>query len=115
MLYMMIVKTSRKAEKNPPQVHLNQYMDDYNDALEFAQVRIMAKGLYPDSEGYKVQFLEPDQPPRLTKGPFLEDQNQVAGFFIIEVNSEEEALNWLLNAPDPQGFGEGEIELRRIR
>jgi hypothetical protein len=75
----------------------------------------MAKGLYPDTEGVKIQFLNPSQSPIVTYGPFLHDQNQVAGFFIIDVKNKEEALQWLFNAPDPQGFGEGEIELRQIR
>lgn len=115
MQFMMIIKTSRKAESNPPQPHLIEQMDRYNDLLEAANVRVMAKGLYPDSEGVKIQFLNPLQSPIVTYGPFSHDQNQVAGFFIIDVENKDEALQWLFKAPDPQGFGEGEIELRQIR
>jgi hypothetical protein len=115
MQFMMLVKTSRKAENNPPQTYLIKLMNDDNDQLEEAGVHDMSKGLYPNSEAVKIQFIDQYNPPLVTYGPFLEDQNQVAGFNLIDVKTKEEALEWLLKAPDPQGFGEGEIELSQVR
>ena len=51
----------------------------------------------------------------VTYGPFPNTSERVAGFFIIDVKSKEEARDWLLKAPDPQGHDEGQIELRQIR
>ena len=115
MLFMLLIKTSRLAEKNPPRIDLRKKMDDYNDALDAAGVKVMAKGLYPDSEAYKLTFPIDGEPGLLLQGPFKKDVNQLAGFFLLELPSIEVALEWLKKAPDPQGYGEGEIELRQIR
>jgi hypothetical protein len=115
MLFMLLIKTSRLAEKNPPRMDLRKKMDAYNDALDAAGVKVMAKGLYPDSQGYKLTFPRDGEAGVLFHGPFLEDRNQLAGFFILELPSIDVALDWLHKVPDPQGFGEGEIELRQIR
>ncbi len=115
MLFMLLIKTSRLAEKNPPRLDLREKMDTYNDALETAGVKVMAKGLYPDSQSFKVIFKKEGEEPEFMQGPFLNDRNQIAGFFILELPSMATALEWLKKAPDPQGFGEGEIELRHIR
>jgi hypothetical protein len=115
MLFMLIIKSSRLAEKNPPRMDLREKMDVYNDALDAAGVKVMAKGLYPDAQGYKLLFNKDGKEPELIRGPFLKDNNQIAGFFILELPSMTSALEWLKKAPDPQGFGEGEIELRQIR
>ena len=116
MLFMMIVKASRKAElaktTNPV---LREQMDIYNDQLESAGVRVMAKGLYPDSEGVRISFPIEGKAPVITYGPFPNTHEQIAGFFIIDVPNKEKAIEWLLKAPDPQGHGEGQIELRQIR
>jgi hypothetical protein len=115
MFFMLLIKTSRQAEKNPPRIDLRAKMDVYNDALDQAGVKIMAKGLYPDAEGYKLTFPKDGEPGILSQGPFLNVRDQVAGFFILDLPSIDEAISWLKKAPDPQGFGEGELELRQIR
>lgn len=115
MLFMLLIKTSRIAEKNPPRMDLREKMDTYNEALDAAGVKVMAKGLYPDAQAYKLIFKKDGNEPELIQGPFLEDHNQLAGFFILELPSLDVALAWLKKAPDPQGYGEGEIELRQIR
>lgn len=115
MLFMMIVKASKKAEAaKKPNLKLQKQMDDYNEALLKAGIRVMAKGLHPDKEGMRLSFLTPGKPPRLTHGPFKNTHELIAGFFIIEVASKQEAVDWFLKVPDPQGFGEGQVELREI-
>jgi hypothetical protein len=115
MLFMMIVKASHNSENaNLPDSKLMSLMNDYNVELNKAGVRIMAKGLYPSSEGVRVYFTK-ENTKKIEFGPFKQTNELVAGFFLIEVNSKEEAIEWLKKAPDPQGYGEGQIELRQVR
>jgi hypothetical protein len=115
MLFMMIVKASKNSEGlNLPNKELMKAMDDYNDELIQAGVRVMAKGLHPSSNGLRISFLNPGQKPVIEVGPFSNINELVAGFFIIDVKSKEEAIYWAMKAPDPQGYGEGQIELRQV-
>ena len=115
MLFMMIVKASKNSEsKNLPNKALMKKMDDYNDALIEAGVRVMAKGLHPTSSAVRLIYSNQAEKPIVEYGPFTPVNEQVAGFFIIECTSMEKALEWALKAPDPQGNGEGQIELRQI-
>jgi hypothetical protein len=114
MLFMMIVKASKNSEgANLPNRELMLKMDFYNDELTKAGVRVMAKGLHPSSEGVRVYFAK-DNTKRLDFGPFNNTNELVAGFFLIEVKTKQEAIEWLKKAPDPQGNGEGQIELRQV-
>lgn len=115
MLFMMIVKASKNSEgANLPNLELMEKMDKYNDELSEAGVRVMAKGLHPTSDGMRFTFEKLGEDPVITYRPFLEPNEQIAGFFLIDVNSREEAIKWAKKAPDPQGFGEGQIELRQV-
>ena len=115
MLFMLLVKSSRNAEgKRLPNPHLMKLMDDYNDALEAAGVRVMAKGLHPSSEGIRYVFTKEGQPAEKQQGPFLPVQDVIAGFFLFNVKTKEEAFYWAERAPDPQGNGEGAYELREV-
>lgn len=115
MLFMMIVKASKNSEgANLPNLALRQAMDEYNDALIEAGVRVMAKGLHPSSNGMRMSFVKPGEKPVVTEGPFPNTNELIAGFFLIEVKTKEEAIYWAMKAPDPQGDGEGQIELRQV-
>ena len=114
MLYMILIKASQNAEdKMMPNPELMRQMDEYNDELEEAGVRVMAKGLHPSKEGLRIHFSESGEK-TVEEGPFLPVKDVIAGFFLIEVSSKEEALHWFHKVPDPQGFGEGSIELREV-
>ncbi|MBU1093928.1 MAG: YciI family protein [Firmicutes bacterium] len=115
MLFMMIVKASKNSEgTNLPNLALRQAMDEYNDALIEGGVRVMAKGLHPSSNGMRMSFVKPGEKPVVTAGPFPNTNELIAGFFLIEVKTKEEAIYWAMKAPDPQGDGEGQIELRQV-
>lgn len=115
MLFMLMVKASKNSESgNLPHVQLMEAMKKYNEELVSAGVRIMAKGLHPSSEGLRINFPVEGEAGIVTSGPFENTSEVVAGFIIIEVNSKEEAIQWALKMPDPQGYGEGQIELRQI-
>ena len=115
MLFMLIVKASNNSEKgNLPSSELMEAMDKYNEELLQAGVRVMAKGLHPSSNGLRISFPVPGEKPVVTDGPFTETNELVAGFILIEVESKEEAIEWAMRMPDPQGHGEGQIELRQV-
>ena len=82
MLFMILIKSTLASEKGemPTKDSMNQ-MNMYNDALIGAGIKVMAKGLYPSSEGFRKSFTNPEI---LTNGPF---SDAISGFFIIEVNS----------------------------
>jgi len=115
MLFMLIVKASKNAEAgNLPSVELREAMSRYNEELIDAGVRVMAKGLHPSSNGMRISYPVPGEKPVVTEGPFSESSDVVAGFILIEVKSREEAIHWAMKMPDPQGYGEGQIELRQV-
>ncbi len=115
MLFMLIVKASKNSEAgNLPSPELMEAMDKYNEELAKAGVRVMAKGLHPSSNGIRISFPHPGKDAVVTEGPFTESQDIIAGFILIEVKSREEAIEWAMRMPDPQGFGEGQIELRQV-
>jgi len=115
MLFMLIVKASSNSEHaNRPKPDLEEAMDRYNDALIEAGVRVMAKGLHPSSEGIRLSYPQHNGTPVVTQGPFPDPQDIIAGFFLIDVKSKEEAIEWAMKLPDPQGEGEGQAELRQV-
>ena len=89
-------------------------MDKYNEKLVEVGVRVMAKGLHPSSNGMRISFPQPGEKPVVIEGPFIQSQELIAGFILIDVNSKEEAIQWAMRMPDPQGYGEGQIELRQV-
>ncbi|MFU7516530.1 YciI family protein [Clostridium sp. HCS.1] len=112
---MLIVKASKNSEAgNLPSSELIEAMNKYNDDLVKAGVRVMAKGLQPSSNGIRISYPKPGEKPVVTEGPFTETKDLIAGFILIDVNSREEAVEWAMNMPDPQGYGEGQIELRQV-
>lgn len=115
MLFMLMVKASFNSENGSrPNEKLNQLMREYNEKLVAAKVRVMAKGLHPTSEALRFHFVKENEAPIMSEGPFLPPNDQVAGFFLLEVDSKEEAIKWAKLCPDPQGNGEGSIELREV-
>jgi hypothetical protein len=115
MLYMLLVKASTHSEQGIlPSAALRDSMDRYLDELDAAGVKVMAKGLAPTDEAIRIAFLKEESEPVVIQGPFVPAEDIVAGFFLLEVGSKEEAVRWALKAPDPQGLGEGRLELRRV-
>ncbi|UZJ80547.1 YciI family protein [Fictibacillus sp. KU28468] len=115
MLFMLIVKASKNSEAgNRPSSELNEAMSKYNEELVKAGVRVAAKGLHPSSNGMRISYPIPGEKPVVTDGPFTETKELIAGFILIDVKSREEAIEWAMRMPDPQGHGEGQIELRQV-
>ena len=110
MRFMVIVKASKESEAGlPPDEKLFSAMGKYNEELMKAGVILAAEGLQPSSKGVRVKF---DGDKRtVIDGPFSETKELIAGFWLWQVKSKEEAIEWLKRAPFDGGT---EIELRQV-
>ena len=110
MRFMVIVKASEDSEKGvmPTQQELTE-MGAYNEELVKAGVMLAGEGLLPSSKGARVRF-EKEGSSTVIDGPFAETKELVAGFWILEVSSREEVLEWVRKAP----FRDGEVEVRQV-
>jgi hypothetical protein len=110
MRYMVIVKASEDTENGvlPSEQELAE-MGAYNEELVKAGVMLAGEGLLPSSKGARVRF-DRDGSTTVTDGPFAETKELVAGFWILEVSSREEVLEWVRKAP----FRDGEVEVRQV-
>ena len=110
MRFMVIVKASKESEAGlPPDEKLFSAMGKYNEELMKAGVILAAEGLQPSSKGVRVKF-EGDKR-TVIDGPFSETKELIAGFWLWQVKSKEEAIEWLKRAPFDGGT---EIELRQV-
>ena len=87
-------------------------MDQFNEQLVEAGVVLAADGLQPTSKGKRVAF-EADGNHRVIDGPFAETKELVAGFWLMQVRSKEEIIEWVRRCPNPME-GESEIEIRQV-
>lgn len=109
MRVMVIVKASDESEAGVIDADGMAEMSVYNDELVKAGILLAADGLHPSSKGVRVKF-EGDKR-TVTDGPFAETKELIAGFWLWQVKSMEEAIEWLKRAPFDGGT---EIEIRRV-
>jgi hypothetical protein len=106
---MVIVKADKDTEAGVlPTRELLEEMGKYNEELVKAGVMLAGEGLQPSSKGARVRFNGNKR--TVIDGPFAETKELVAGFWLWEVRSREEAIEWLKRAP----FKEGEVEIRQV-
>jgi hypothetical protein len=86
-------------------------MGKFNEELVKAGVLLAGEGLHPSSEGARVKFSGDKR--TVIDGPFTETKELIAGFWLIQVKSKEEAIEWIKRVPNPTG-DEGEIEIRQV-
>jgi hypothetical protein len=110
MRFMVIVKANEESEAGVfPDEKILAAMGKYNEELVKAGVMLAGEGLHPSSKGVRVRF---DGGKRtVTDGPFSETKELIAGFWLWQVKSKEEAIEWLKRAPFDGGT---EIELRQV-
>jgi hypothetical protein len=114
MRYMMIVKATKDSEAGVmPTEELIAAMGSYNEQLAKAGVLLDAAGLQSSSKGFRVKF-SADGKKTVVDGPFTESKELIAGYWIIQVKSREEALEWAKRAPSPHPGAETDIEVRRF-
>jgi len=110
MRFMVLVPGSPESERGDmPSIELLEAMTKYNEELVKAGVMLAGDGLRPTSEGAKVRFEGKER--TVINGPFTEAKEIVAGYWVWECSSREEAIEWLKRAPFDGGT---EIELRPI-
>lgn len=109
MRFMIVVKANKDSEAGRlPSTELLTAMGKYNEELVKAGVMMAGEGLHPTSKGARVKFTGTDR--AVTQGPFPID-GLIAGFWIFNVKSKEEAIDWVKRAPMEEG---SEIEIRQI-
>ena len=112
MRFMMIVKASKDSEAGKmPSEELISAMTKYNEELMKAGVLVDLSGLQPSSKGARIKFSGGKR--TVVDGPFAETKELIAGYWIIQVKSPEEAIEWAMRAPNPQSQ-DGEIEIRQF-
>jgi len=119
MRVMVLVKATKKSEAgirpgNPDFETLLEQMGKFNDELVKAGVLLAADGLHPSSKGKRVRFSGSGGKRTVVDGPFTETKELVAGFWVWQVKSIEEAVEWVGRCPDPMPGEESEIEIRPI-
>ena len=109
MRFMIVVKANKDSEAGalPTQEQLAE-MAKYNEELVKAGVLLAAEGLQASSKGARVRF--PGAKRTVIDGPFTETKELIAGFWLIQVRSKQEAIEWAKHVP----FEDGEIEVRQV-
>ena len=112
MRFMVIVKANKDTEAGVlPSEEMLDAMTRYNEELVKAGVMIAGEGLQPSSKGARVKFSGSNR--TVIDGPFAEAKELIAGFWLFEVKSLDEAIEWVKRCPNPTGE-ESEIEIRQV-
>ena len=112
MRVMVMVKATSESEAGKmPSTELLTAMGNFNEELVKAGVMLAGEGLHPSARGKRVRFSGSQR--TVIDGPFAETKELVAGFWLWEVKSMEEAVEWVRRCPNPME-GESEIEIRRV-
>ena len=110
MRFMVLVKADENSEAGVmPDKDILTKMGQYNEELAKAGVMLAGEGLHPSSKGARVKFSGDKR--TVTDGPFAETKELVAGFWLWQVKSKDEAIEWLKRAPFDGGT---EVELRQV-
>jgi hypothetical protein len=113
MRFMVIVKATEESEAGtPPDERLLAEMGKYNEELVRAGVLLAGEGLHPSSKGARVRFSGKRR--TIIDGPFSETKELIAGFWLIQVKSKDEAIEWVKRIPNPFPDQESEVEIRQV-
>jgi hypothetical protein len=112
MRFMLLIKANEDSEAGVlPSEELLAEMGKFNEELAKAGVMLAGEGLQPSSKGARVKFSGGKR--TVIDGPFTEAKELIAGFWLIQAKSKEEAIEWVKRVPNPTG-DEGEIEIRQV-
>ena len=113
MRVMVIVKATRNSEAGlMPSEQLLADMGTFNEELVKAGIMLAGEGLHPSSKGKRVRLAGGKR--TVLDGPFAETKELIAGFWLWQVKSMEEAVEWVRRCPDPMPGEESELEIRRV-
>jgi len=112
MRFMVLVKADANSEAGVmPSEDLLARMGEYNEEMVKAGVMLAGEGLHPSSKGSRVRFSGEER--SVIDGPFAETKELIAGYWLIQVKSLDEAIEWVKRCPNPME-GESEIEIRQV-
>ena len=112
MRFVVMVKATKDSEAGKmPSTKLLEEMGKFNEELVKAGIMLAGEGLHPSSKGVRVRFNGETR--TVIDGPFTETKELVAGFWIWQVKSREEAIEWVKRCPNPHE-GESDIEIRQV-
>jgi hypothetical protein len=113
MRFVAMVKANKDSENGVmPSEEMLAEMGRFNEELAKAGVMLAGEGLHPSSRGARVKFSGKKR--TVVDGPFAETKELVAGFWILQCKSKEEAIEWIKRCPNPFPEGESEIEIRQV-
>src|SRR5438132_4444256 len=113
MRFMIIVKADKNSEAGVmPDEKLLLAMGKFNEELVKAGIMLAGEGLQASSKGARVRFSGDKR--TVIDGPFAETKELIAGFWLIQAKSKEEAIEWVKRAPNPMPGTESEIEIRQV-
>ena len=113
MRFMVIVKADKNSEAGVmPDEKLLAEMGNYNEELAKAGIMLAGEGLHPSSKGARVKFSGSKR--TVIDGPFPETKELIAGYWLWQVKSKEEAIEWVKRCPNPMPGTESEIEIRQV-
>jgi hypothetical protein len=112
MRFMILIKATEESEAGVmPSEELLTEMGKYNEELAKAGVMLAGEGLHPSSKGARVRFSGDER--TVIDGPFTESKELIAGYWLIQVKSLDEAIEWVKRIPNPDQ-GESEVEIRQV-
>jgi hypothetical protein len=113
MRFMILVKADKNSEAGVlPDERMLTEMGKFNEELVKAGVMLAGEGLHPSSKGSRVRFSGSKR--TVIDGPFAETKELVAGFWLWQVKSKEEAVEWVKRMPNPMPGSETEVEIRQV-
>ncbi|MFL5841811.1 MAG: YciI family protein [Thermoleophilaceae bacterium] len=112
MRFMILIKADERSEAGEmPSEELLAAMGKYNEEMVNAGVMLAGEGLHPSSKGARVRFKGSER--TVVDGPFTETKELLAGFWVVDVKSKDEAIEWVKRMPSPHE-GDAEIEIRQV-
>ncbi|MDQ6893864.1 MAG: YciI family protein [Acidobacteriota bacterium] len=113
MRFMAIVKANKDSEAGVlPDEKLLADMGRFNEELSKAGVMLAGEGLHPSSKGARVRFSGSKR--TVIDGPFAETKELIAGYWLLQTKSKEEAIEWIKRSPNPFPGEDSEIEIRQV-
>ena len=113
MRFMILIKADKNSEAGVmPDERLLTEMGQFNEELVKAGIMLAGEGLHPSSKGARVKFSGAKR--TVTDGPFTETKELVAGFWLWQVKSKAEAIEWVKRIPNPMPGTETEVEIRQV-
>jgi hypothetical protein len=110
---MIIIKANADSEAGAmPSTELLNEMGKFNEELVKAGVMLAGEGLHPSAKGARVRFSGKDR--SVVDGPFAETKELIAGFWILDVKSKDEAIEWVKRIPNDPNDADSEVEIRQV-